>query len=181
MNRDVERIWTDFHRELKSFVMSKVGNTTDADDILQNAFLKIIKNQSKVEQAENVHQYLFGILRNSIIDYYRDHKNAPVDIDQFNHFSEEEESTLNQHIAACCIQPFISRLPEKYRQVLMLTELSDYSQKELANQLNMSYSGLKSRVQRGRAKLRQLITDCCALESDTYGNLRGDTLGDCSC
>ncbi len=52
--------------------------------------------------------------------------------------------------------------------------MSNLSQKELAKRLNISHSGAKSRVQRGREKLKQLILECCALKSDVYGNLTGE-------
>jgi RNA polymerase sigma-70 factor (ECF subfamily) len=85
--------------------------------------------------------------------------------------SEEDDQLLNATIADCCVKPFINKLPGEYKEALLLTEFQDISQKELAEKLNISYSGAKSRVQRGRAKLKEIILDCCAYQSDVYGNL----------
>ncbi len=172
MNQGVERIWTDFHEELRGFILRKIGPTTEVDDILQEAFVKIWLNQDRVEQANNLRQYLYGIVRNSTIDHLRKKKVVEKELDPQLNFSEEEAITLNQAIADSCIRPFILQLPEPYREALTLVELEGLSQKELAERLGISYSGAKSRVQRGREKLRQMILDCCALHSDSYGNLR---------
>jgi RNA polymerase sigma-70 factor (ECF subfamily) len=62
-------------------------------------------------------------------------------------------------------------LPDIYKEAIILTEFLNYSQKELAVQLGLSVSGAKSRVQRGREKLKKLLTDCCSFETDTRGNI----------
>jgi len=64
----------------------------------------------------------------------------------------------------------IEQLPDKYREAMMLTELEGMTQKDLSNQLGISFSGAKSRVQRGRGELKELLTACCHIEADHYGN-----------
>ncbi|MEO1451622.1 MAG: sigma factor-like helix-turn-helix DNA-binding protein, partial [Bacteroidota bacterium] len=66
---------------------------------------------------------------------------------------------------------FLKQLPPKYQEALTATALEGVSQKELAEQLGISYSGAKSRVQRGKEKLKSLILACCKTETDRYGNL----------
>jgi len=88
---------------------------------------------------------------------------------------------LNATIADCCIKPFIAQLPQKYQEALVKTEFENLSQKELASQLNISYSGAKSRVQRGKEKLKQLILTCCDFPSDNYGNLQAPKSMNCNC
>jgi RNA polymerase sigma-70 factor (ECF subfamily) len=62
-------------------------------------------------------------------------------------------------------------LPERYRQALILTEFEGHSQREMAEQLGLSYSGAKSRVQRGRVMLKQQLVDCCHFEFDRRGSI----------
>ena len=71
MTREVTNIWTDFHKELKAFIRNKTRNSADTDDILQEVFIKIIRNIDKVNQAENLRHYLYGIVRNTISGQYR--------------------------------------------------------------------------------------------------------------
>jgi RNA polymerase sigma-70 factor (ECF subfamily) len=60
-----------------------------------------------------------------------------------------------------CLKPMIDRLPEKYKQAILLAELGELTQKELAVKLGLSVSGAKSRVQRGRAFLKKMFLECC--------------------
>lgn len=60
---------------------------------------------------------------------------------------------------------------DKYKEAIILTEFNGLTQKQLAQKLNISYSGAKSRVQRGKENLKKLFTDCCSIESDKYGNV----------
>ena len=181
MTTEVTNIWTDFHKELKAFILNKTRNSADTDDILQEVFLKIIRNIDKVNQAENLRHYLYGIVRNAINDYFRNRKQIVDNTEIEEKITEEETQSLNTTIAECCIKPFINKLPNNYREALLITEFQDISQKELAERLNISYSGAKSRVQRGKDKLKELILNCCACQSDKYGNLIETENKNCGC
>jgi RNA polymerase sigma-70 factor (ECF subfamily) len=79
------------------------------------------------------------------------------------------------------VKPFIQKLAPNYRDALLITEFQNISQKELAQKLNISYSGAKSRVQRGKEKLKELILNCCLVQTDTYGNVLNGEDKDCAC
>lgn len=175
----MEHIWNDFHQELRDFVRRKIGPSTEVDDILQEAFVKVWTHKERVEQARNLRQYLYGIVRNTTVDHLRKRRSWEKEAAPQEEFSELDDHTLNQAIAESCIRPFIQKMPTEYREALILSELEGLSQKELALRMGISYSGAKSRVQRGRKKLKQMILDCCALSSDPYGNLRWEK--DCGC
>ncbi len=181
MTTEVSSIWADFHKELKVFIMNKTRNSADTDDILQEVFIKIIRNIDKINQAKNLRHYLYGIVRNTINDYYRNRKQIVDDTEIEEKITEEEAQTLNSTIAECCIKPFINKLSENYRDALLITEFQDISQKDLALKLNISYSGAKSRVQRGKEKLKELILDCCSFQNDKYGNLLETKSKNCDC
>ncbi|WP_298220887.1 RNA polymerase sigma factor SigZ [Flavobacterium sp.] len=181
MTTEVTTIWIDFHQELKAFILNKTRNSADTDDILQEVFIKIIRNIEKVNQAENLRNYLYGIVRNSINDYFRNKKIVSDDLEMVEKITEEDTQSLNMTIAECCIKPFINKLPNDYREALLITEFQNISQKELAEKLNISYSGAKSRVQRGREKLKELILNCCSYQSDKYGNLVQNDDENCKC
>ena len=82
----------------------------------------------------------------------------------------ETESELAAEVADC-IKMIVANMPEKYRSAIQLTEFAETSQVELARQTGMSLSGAKSRVQRGRRKLKEILLDCCKVEVDNYGNI----------
>lgn len=181
MELEISKIWSDFHQELKSFILNKTRNASDTDDILQEVFMKIIKNFDKVSKSENLRHYIYGIVRNSVNDYFRS-KRPLIDYREVKESLNEEESiSLNETVAECCIRPFINKLPQDYRDALLASEFQEISQKELAMKLGISYSGAKSRVQRGKEKLKNMILDCCAYESDKYGNLIDGVKKNCNC
>jgi len=72
-----------------------------------------------------------------------------------------------------CIEPFIQGLPDKYANLLRSIELNGQSQKEYAEQNNLSYSTLKSRVQKSRHELKKLFEQCCAIQLDSTCNAIG--------
>ena len=182
MQANVTNIWQQFHLELRAFIVKAINDPVDADDVLQEVFLRVILNRDKVGAARNLKQYLYAMVRNAVGDYFRKRqkdRNQRQITDEY--LTEADRVSLNETIASSCVKPFIEALPAKYREALLLTEFEQLSQKELAKHLNISYSGAKSRVQRGREKLKALILACCAYESDRYGNLRAPASEDCSC
>lgn len=181
MNTEITAIWKDFHKELKTLIQNKTRNTADTDDILQDVFLKILRHSDKIAAAQNLRLYLYGIVRNTISDHFRNNKPLLQSTAMIEEWSESENQNLNTTVAECCVRPFIQKLPANYREALLITEFQDVSQKDLAQQLGISYSGLKSRVQRGKEQLRRMILACCAYESDKYGNLSGKEEKNCGC
>jgi RNA polymerase sigma-70 factor (ECF subfamily) len=114
------------------------------------------------------------IARNSVIDFFRKGKQQKEALDKLMLAPlQEEENTWNefQENLANYIPEAIQLLPEKYREAVYLTEIEGLSQKELAQRLGISYSGAKSRVQRGKQKLKEVILECCLVETDSYGNI----------
>jgi RNA polymerase sigma-70 factor (ECF subfamily) len=73
----------------------------------------------------------------------------------------------------------IESLPETYREPVRLYELEGVSQREIASRLGLSLSAAKSRIQRGRTKLIDLIHDCCTFELDARGNVLDYQANDC--
>jgi RNA polymerase sigma-70 factor (ECF subfamily) len=168
MTTEIVKIWNEFHKELRTYIARTIRNQEDTDDVMQDVFVKIILNIEKVKNAENLRKYLYGIVRNTIRDYFN---NLARNRNKIPDYVVEEESELLNRIIASKLKSFIDQIPEKYKEALLLTEFQDISQKELAEILNISYSGAKSRVQRGKEKLKAELLACCVFQSDIYGNI----------
>ena len=65
-----------------------------------------------------------------------------------------------------CLNLLIENLPADYREAIILSEIEGFSQKEVASKQDISVSGVKSRIQRGRGLLKNMLTDCCTFEMD---------------
>ncbi|MEN2768072.1 RNA polymerase sigma factor SigZ [Ornithinibacillus xuwenensis] len=166
---DMDLIWIEFHDPLKRFVLKRVSDQYIAEDIVQDVFIKISKSIHTLKDEEKISSWIYNITRNTIIDYYRKKKHTeelPYDLVA----ESEEDDTLTKELSRC-IGSFINELPEKYKEAIELSEINGMSQIELSNYLGISFSGAKSRVQRGRQKLKELLVACCHIEADRYGNI----------
>lgn len=166
-------IWDEFSVSLRNFIKRRINNDQDVEDVLQNVFVKIYNNIDNLDKLNNIHAWVYTVTRNTIIDYYRiqraDSKLGELSEDIAIYENLEEETVINE-ISQCLIA-MIQFLPEKYKQALILTEINNLSQKELADKIGLSVSGAKSRVQRARVLLKEAFLSCCNIEMDGRGNI----------
>src|SRR6478609_6873517 len=101
---DITHIWNTFHRELRAFIARTIRNQADTDDLLQEVFIKILKNEDRLYAVDNLKSYLYAMVKNTINDYFRNLKNHTNDT-ELSELSEEEDHDLNTAIAECCIRP----------------------------------------------------------------------------
>ena len=166
-----EQNWTELDEVLRAFILSKVKDSNLADDLLQESLIKIHLNLHRLKSQEKLMNWAFQIARNVIIDHYKLIKRGIYEGEAALPDEEDcDESTFTQDLATW-IPEAIKLLPEKYRQAIYLTEIVGMTQKEMAEKLGLSLSGAKSRVQRGREKLKDIVLQCCEVVTDKYGNV----------
>lgn len=169
-----KKIWQQYHAKLRAFVRSSVHDDIVADDILQNVFLKMHTRLISLNDETKLKSWLYKITRNAIIDHFRLKKatttiEIPRQLPQPDSEDDLGEKTTQQ--LSECLWPMIQQLPEYYREAVILSELQGLKQKEVAQIQDISVSGAKSRVQRGRAILKDMLAECCRLEFDHGGRL----------
>ncbi len=174
-----EHIWKHFKDELLNFILSKVNNKQSANDLLQEVFIKIHLNYKSIEDQDKLSSWLYQITRNTIIDYYRKKEGSSPDFEYEHSFPEKEENQNKELL--CCLQPFINKLSPKYKDALINTAFGDLSQKEYAENNNLSYTAAKSRVQRARVQLKNTFKQCCDIQNDKYGNIIEIENKTCNC
>ena len=166
-----EEIWDSYHEQLKFFVLKHIQEANDADDVLQEAFVKIHMHVATLREEEKLRSWLYQIVRNAIVDYYRQQRHieplTDTDIVDENELSFDDAARE----LAPCIQEMVGQLPEKYRQALLLTEYEGLTQKELSTRLGISFSGAKSRIQRAREQLKDMLLACCNFQFDRLGHI----------
>jgi len=168
MNEEIVNIWNDLNKALINFINQKVKNFEISKDISQDVFLKVFSKIGTLKNKDKIIPWIYQITRNEINSYFRKQefgKEIEV-VDKPNILDENLTTEFSK-----CIQPMMNFLPSKYQEAIRLTEIEGVSQKELAKSLNISYSGAKSRVQRGREKLKSLLQECCTISTDKYGNI----------
>ncbi len=166
---DIDRLFKNIRSRLYNFIANRVDNKEDAKDILQNVFVKVVEKADTLKDVNAKEAWVYQIARNAVVDYYRKSKYKVFN----NRLDENKLSELNitQKIESAkavtteldtCIHALINQLPNKYRHIIYMTEIKGMKQHELAKQLNMPSPTLRSRVQRGRAKLKELMQqNCC--------------------
>jgi len=170
---EVAGIYTEFYRSLFAYVRSKIRSKEDAEDILQNVFTRISMNAGSLSEKEKIQNWLFTVTRNAVIDYYRvqaKKKNVELSESIAEQLLDEEGIDTTKGLDGC-VSAMIALLPEDYRSIVEDAEIRGISQKELAKKHNMAYSSMRTRVQRGRERLKQLFYNCCYIQTDNRGNV----------
>jgi len=167
MENTTEAIWNEMHTRLCRFICSRMADPEDAEDILQEVFLRIHTHIGTVRESSRLESWIYQIARNSMNDYYRARR-THVELTDLATEDEHPDEDAAESLAPS-IREIVDTLPERYRQALILTEYEGLSQKELAERLGLSFSGAKSRVQRAREKVRDALLTCCHFEFDARG------------
>ena len=168
MHPSVESIWAEFAATLRGFIRARVRDHAAAEDILQHVFVKVHHKLPTLRAGESLEAWVWRITRNAIIDHFRRQRpNEPLADDIFSAVDEPANSPdLNP-----CVRRFVSELNPHHREALVLTEWQGLTQEQMAKRLGISLSGAKSRVQRARGQLKEMLLDCCRLELDRRGNI----------
>jgi RNA polymerase sigma-70 factor (ECF subfamily) len=158
---------------LRAFIAKKVAGG-DVDDVVQDVFLRMQRGLPTIRQEERFGPWAYQVTRSAIADYRRMRYRHPVagsePADPVGVDPREEESDAGRELASY-VAPFVAMLPSPYREALTLTELEGLSQSAAAQMMGVSLSGMKSRVQRGRTRLRNLLDACCEIALDARGGV----------
>ena len=175
--------WNELESRIRPYVARRVASAADVDDIVQEIFVRIHKKIDTLDDAERIDAWIFQIARNALIDWERV-RATRNDARQLGTDAIETLATPEPDAAPSalvgCVTPMIATLPEPYREAIRLTEIEGLTQADAAERAGISLSGMKSRVQRGRERLKQMILDCCHVELDARGGVV-DYTSRCSC
>lgn len=154
------------------FLRKRVRNEEAVEDLLQDVFLRIHTHAYTLRAEDKLESWIYQIARNLVTDYSRRQK--PIlfleETNQETWLVDMPEDDIQAELAPS-VAAMVNALPEPYREALYLTEYQGLSQRDLAARLGLSFSGAKSRVQRAREKLKQLLLDCCHFEFDRLGRI----------
>lgn len=169
MNQEIQAIWVDLHEELYKFILRKVKDAETSKDILQEVFLKIQLNIHTLKDYKKLTSWVYQLTRNAVVDYFRQHHSF-LTMEQIDFPEQETNDALFQGLSQC-INSKINNLDDKYKEAILFTTFYNYSQLELAHHLEISYSGAKSRVQRAKEQLKELVLECNKVETDQTGKI----------
>lgn len=166
--------WTDFESRLRAYVRKRVDPAA-ADDVFGDVMLRLVQHRAELEAAENPVAWMLRVAANAIADHYRRREIEQRTLAEMqsetalaNSQSGEQQETAAAELARCLV-PLIHGLPAPYDEALLLTEIEGVAQNVAAQRVGLSHSGMKARVQRGRAKLKDALLRCCDVEVNRNG------------
>ena len=168
-------VWQELERHLRPYLARRVASAADIDDLLQDIFVRLHRSLGSLRDEERFGGWVYRIAHSAIVDKARRQGRAPIvpssdglvpEASAVDGLDDGLQSDLGE-----CVALFVSRLPSPYREAVTLTELEGLTQKDAAEMLGISLSGLKSRVQRGRDKIRHMFEECCEISVDGRGRV----------
>ncbi|HEY7410894.1 MAG TPA: sigma-70 family RNA polymerase sigma factor [Vicinamibacteria bacterium] len=175
---DTEALWLEFRGRVRAFVARRVAGSAEVDDIVQWVFLRLHRSLPGLREADRVHAWLYRTARRAIADYYRGrarNREVPAggtaDLEPLARDVDRDQGVEDRelHRAAACLAPLVDELPAPYREAILLADLQGVRLADAARTAGVSLSGMKSRVQRGRQRLRELLVDCCRIAVGRHG------------
>lgn len=174
--------WQAIAARLRPFIARRVA-AADVDDVLQDVFVRVHRGLAGLRDDDRFTAWLFQIARSSLADHARQRARHPLTDPVKDHLASEANRFADQQpvspgddddreavrALADCISRFVGELPPPYREAITLVELDGLTAREAAGRLGISISGVKSRVQRGRDRLRDLLEQCCDIAVDARG------------
>lgn len=168
---DVSLIWAEFAARLRAFAARRVHPGIEPDDVVQEVFLRVVRHLPSLRDAERVDAWLFQIARNTLRDamrarHRRDSRTDALEEDDLPVESHLDDAGAAEGELASCLAPMVARLAAPYREAIELTTEQGLTQAAGAHRAGISVSGMKSRVQRARDQLGEMLRRCCEIDLD---------------
>jgi RNA polymerase sigma-70 factor, ECF subfamily len=161
--------WSSHMPELRGYLRHRSGFDDEADDLLQEVFIKALRQDILFCAIENPRAWLFQVARNALADRLRcarEHISLPEDVPAPVADEHPVVDDLSQ-----CLPRVLTELSEADRLAITLCDINGYSQQELADRLGISLPGAKSRIQRARQRLRDRLIKSCQVTFDDRGEV----------
>ncbi len=142
---------------MRAFAVSLTRNPSSADDLVQDAVVKAWANFDKFEPGTNLRAWLFTILRNTYYSLYRKRRREVEDPDGAMAGRLSEKPAHDGHLAMTDFREAFAKLTDEQREVLILVGAEGFSYEEAAETCGVAVGTIKSRTNRARKRLAELM------------------------
>ncbi len=169
---------------IRGYVQSIVGDAAGADDLTQEIFLRAHTRRETLRDDSRLLSWLYRIATNVCRDNFRRQKShgkpgpkeiAPYDAVEQDHpvaaAGPRLDQALEQDEMSSCVQSYLAGLPDPYKAVILLHDMEDMTNPQIAKMLGVSLPTVKIRLHRARGKLRDTLARACSFSSDDRGVL----------
>lgn len=186
-NHAVTPVYLALRDGLRRFVARRV-RPEHVDDLVQDIMMRMHEHAGDLREDVRVAGWAFRIAQTVVADHHRARarelplaNGATDDVDVVDvEGGDVDDGNVNE-IVAGWLRPMLALLPDEYEEAVERVDVQGMSQREYAEQAGLSLSGAKSRVQRGRRMLEEVVRACCDLETDSRGNVIGFERRNCKC
>jgi RNA polymerase sigma-70 factor (ECF subfamily) len=164
----VTNAWAAHSGELRGWLRQRVSSPAEADDLLQDLFIKALRQGDRFCDLHNARAWLFEVARNTLTDHLRVHRDTvevPDDLAQ----TIDDIDTVD--VLTACLPRVLSELSAADRDAITACDLQGMSQADFAAAHGLSLSAAKSRVQRARVRLKAQMSVACQVRLDDTGRV----------
>lgn len=174
---DFDSVYGEFHPKINRYLERMVGKT-EAEDLTQEVFMKVNRSLKQFQGNSSLSTWIYRLATNSALDRLRsrtfrqnEQKISLSDVDDVSEAEEKDIQAQEKELSAEreairnemneCIREFVDKLPENYRTVIILSELKDLKNQEIAEILGISLDAVKIRLHRARIRLKEEFAAGC--------------------
>lgn len=165
-------IYDQYYQRVRKFILHTVRNDWLADDLVQETFIKVNNNLGNLQDTAKLQAWIFRIAHNVCQDYFRHQGKTPsLSLDEISEATvpakpSTTQKELEQGQMRQCVFGLVNRLPEPLRSVIILSDISEFNQREIAEILGITVENVKIRLHRARKRLKALLEEHCVFEVD---------------
>ncbi len=163
------RAWESHEPELRGFLERRAADPSLADDLLQEVFLKAMRQGVNFCEVENTRAWLFRVARNALVDHAR-RSRTTVDLPEDLAQDEGEEPAPVDRLTEC-LDRVLAEMPAEDAEILRRCDLEGMKQADFARAHGLGLPAAKSRLLRARARLRKSLSEACRVSFDEQGKV----------
>lgn len=164
----INKAWVEHGPELRNWARHRLSDTAEADDLMQDLFLRVLRQGERFCSVHNARAWLFEVARNLLADRLRVSRSMVEVPDDLVAPTDEFDSVDR---LTACLPRVLSELQPEDRDAIVLCDLQGMSQADFAQKTGLGLSAAKSRVQRARQRLKARMTQACQVTLDTRGHV----------
>lgn len=172
-----ERVFAQYRTALRRYILSMVRSDAEADDLLQETFVRVLRKLDTLEDPAMLSAWLYRIATNVSRDRFRKTARDPVQLAGDDCYDEAVDSDarladlFERSEMSSCVHEYLYELSDHYRSAILLHDVEGMTIAEMAQMLDATPGALKIRLHRARARLRQALQEACAFSHDEDGVL----------
>ena len=164
-----QRLYETFARKVLNFIYRMVNSVEEAEDLTQETFVTVYQKLQSLKDETKFEPWLFRIARNYVYQRYRSRPPASFSIDEIDEEGHaitelaDDRKTPDEAFASkeleSVVQDVVKELPEKYREVFVLSALQHMKYQDIAEIVGRSLPSVKTDIHRARLFVRQRVKD----------------------